>query len=94
MIRLYSTTLADLLDSLGYKWKIRTNEESFIYSKISYNLFGFMRIMGKVYGCRILVREIPELFQKHIHRFFSHQNLTRNKKIFLVRVNEGFYNSS
>jgi alpha 1,2-mannosyltransferase len=57
MIRLFAVQLFDILQDLGYDWFMRLDDDSFIHSAISYDLFAFMEERGYEYGYRVDVRE-------------------------------------
>ncbi|WP_420385205.1 hypothetical protein [Roseivirga sp.] len=59
MMRFYSLTIFDFLKNQGYDWFIRMDDDSFIHSKIDYNLFEFMAENGFEYGYRVITKE-PE----------------------------------
>eukprot|EP00966_Prymnesium_polylepis_P166371 3846035-Prymnesium_polylepis.1 len=52
MIRLFSVTLWELMDDLGYEWVMRMDEESMLYSPVRYNLFEWMEQNSFEYGYR------------------------------------------
>jgi alpha 1,2-mannosyltransferase len=53
MIRFFALLVFDKLDELGYDWFMRLDDDSFIHSKIDYNLFEFMEKKGYEYGYRV-----------------------------------------
>ena len=57
MIRLFTRMLWDLAAELGYEYVMRLDEESFIYSRIPYNIFARMRDGGLDYGYRMVSYE-------------------------------------
>jgi hypothetical protein len=57
MIRFYAVQLFDILNDLGYDWFFRMDDDSFIHSRINYNLFEFMEQGGYEYGYRVDVNE-------------------------------------
>ncbi len=59
MIRFYSLQIFDILKGLGYDWFFRMDDDSFIHSKIEYNLFEYMDNNGHEYGYRVNIKE-PE----------------------------------
>ncbi len=59
MIRFYSLQVFDILKELGYDWFFRMDDDSFIHSKIDYNLFQFMEDNSYEYGYRVDIKE-PE----------------------------------
>jgi hypothetical protein len=59
MIRFYAVQVFDILEALGIDWFFRMDDDSFIHSKIDYDLFGFMESNNYEYGYRVDVRE-PE----------------------------------
>jgi len=59
MIRFYALKVFEILRDLGYDWFFRMDDDSFIHSKIAYNLFDFMFENGYEYGYRVDIKE-PE----------------------------------
>jgi alpha 1,2-mannosyltransferase len=57
MLRFYALLVYDILEKLGYDWILRMDDDSFIHSKIDYNLFEFMEKNGYEYGYRVDMRE-------------------------------------
>ena len=57
MIRFFAFQIWDIMDSLGYDWFFRMDDDSFIHSKIDYNLFEFMEKNGYEYGYRVMIKE-------------------------------------
>ncbi|TAP31514.1 hypothetical protein EYR97_20205 [Alteromonas sp. KUL42] len=57
MARFYSVTIFHILSELGYDWFMRMDDDSFIHSKINYNLFEFMDRNGYQYGYRAILKE-------------------------------------
>ncbi|MCO6358776.1 alpha 1,2-mannosyltransferase [Roseivirga pacifica] len=59
MMRFYSLTIFNVLKNKGYDWFMRMDDDSFIHSKIEYNIFDFMAKNEYKYGYRALIKE-PE----------------------------------
>ena len=59
MIRFFSLTIFTLIKELGYDWFMRMDDDSFLHSRINYNLFDFMSKNGYEYGYRVVCKE-PE----------------------------------
>jgi len=57
MIRFYAIHLWPILDSMGYRWVMRLDDDSIIAGPIPYNLFGFMEAHGLAYAYRNLAYE-------------------------------------
>lgn len=57
MARFYYLSIFDILDGLGYDWFMRMDDDSFIHSKIDYDLFEFMDRCGYDYGYRAAIKE-------------------------------------
>lgn len=57
MIRFYAVRLFDILQDLGYDWFFRMDDDSFLHSRIGYNLFEFMEENGYEYGYRVDIRD-------------------------------------
>ena len=57
MYRFYSLLLFDILADLGYEWYMRLDDDSFVHSRIGYNLFEFMEKNDYEYGYRVDVQE-------------------------------------
>lgn len=53
MLRWYAITLWPCLEEMGYTYVMRMDEESFLLSPVSYNVFGFMRSRGLEYAYRM-----------------------------------------
>ncbi len=53
MIRFYAVQLWQIMPALGYDWFFRMDDDSFIHSKIEYNMFEFMEKNGYEYGYRV-----------------------------------------
>jgi len=62
MIRFYAVTIWTTLHSLGYKWVMRMDDDSFVLSPVTYNIFHDMRNRGLLYGYRMLSKECPTIF--------------------------------
>ena len=57
MIRFYTVHIWPILDSLGYRWVMRLDDDSTMAGQISYNLFGFMETYKLSYAYRNLAYE-------------------------------------
>ncbi|KYG81020.1 hypothetical protein MB14_14660 [Roseivirga ehrenbergii] len=57
MIRFYALQLFDILNDMGYDWFFRLDDDSFIHSRINYNLFEYMNQNGYDYGYRVDVKD-------------------------------------
>ena len=57
MIRFYAVQLWDILPKQGYDWFFRMDDDSFIHTKINYNLFEFMERNGYEYGYRVDIND-------------------------------------
>jgi alpha 1,2-mannosyltransferase len=57
MLRFYAIQIFEILDALGYDWFFRLDDDSFIHSKIDYNLFEFMEQNGFEYGYRVDIKD-------------------------------------
>jgi alpha 1,2-mannosyltransferase len=57
MIRFYGLQLFDILHDLGHDWFFRMDDDSYIHTPITYNLFEFMESNGHDYGYRVDVQE-------------------------------------
>ena len=58
MMQFYAVRIWPFLNELGYTHVMRLDDDSYIYSKIVYNLFEFMRVNEKRYGFRQPVMEL------------------------------------
>jgi hypothetical protein len=52
MIRFYAVTIWPLLDSMGYKYMMRFDDDSLILSCIKHNIFSTLRASNALYGFR------------------------------------------
>jgi alpha 1,2-mannosyltransferase len=57
MCRFYAFLLYGALSNLGYDWYLRMDDDSYIWSKIDYSLFDFMKQNGYEYGYRVESQE-------------------------------------
>mmetsp|Transcript_27318 Transcript_27318/g.57684 ORF Transcript_27318/g.57684 Transcript_27318/m.57684 type:complete len:471 (-) Transcript_27318:156-1568(-) len=57
MIRFFFVRIWPLLRSIGYKWVMRLDDDSFLFNDIPYNIFGFMEYYGVEYAYRNIARE-------------------------------------
>lgn len=57
MIRFYGLQIFDILHALGHDWFFRMDDDSYIHSRIDYNLFEFMVKNDYDYGYRVDVQE-------------------------------------
>jgi hypothetical protein len=53
MIRFYAVLLVEIVQDLGYDWFFRMDDDSFLHSRVEYNLFEFMEDNGYEYGYRV-----------------------------------------
>ena len=75
MIRWYAVTCWDVLEALGYDWVMRMDDDSFLLSPVSYNVFDEMRKTKKVYGFRSFARECDKTFGAFVDQYIStHEN--------------------
>ena len=63
MMRFYAVQVFDIMRDMGYDWLIRMDDDSFIHSRIDYDLFEFMDRNGYEYGYRVDVKE-GEIFAR------------------------------
>jgi Mannosyltransferase len=57
MCRFYSLQIFDILNDLGYDWFFRLDDDSFIHTEISYDLFEYMETHGHEYGYRVDIKD-------------------------------------
>lgn len=57
MARFFCYSVFNILWDLGYDWFMRLDDDSFIHSKINYNLFEFMASNNFAYGYRVMLKE-------------------------------------
>jgi len=57
MARFFCYSIFHILAELGYDWFMRLDDDSFIHSKIDYNLFDFMADNEYDYGYRAILKE-------------------------------------
>ena len=57
MCRFYGLLIFDILRDMGYDWFFRMDDDSFIHSKINYDLFQYMMDHGYDYGYRVDIQE-------------------------------------
>lgn len=57
MMRWYAVRIWPALKEKGYKWVARFDDDSYLFSPIPYNLFGFMEHYGYDYAYRNIARE-------------------------------------
>ena len=57
MCRWYTIGLWETLERLGYGWVMRLDEDSRLLSEVPYNLFGYMRSHGLLFGYRMVSYE-------------------------------------
>jgi alpha 1,2-mannosyltransferase len=53
MIRFYAVQVFNILHDMGYDWFFRMDDDSFIHSRIDYDLFEFMERNSYEYGYRV-----------------------------------------
>lgn len=71
MIRWYAVTCWEVLRSLGYRWAMRFDDDSFLLSPIRYNIFAMMRLSGAEYGFRMVARECDRTFGEFVDRYIK-----------------------
>jgi alpha 1,2-mannosyltransferase len=57
MARFFCYSIFHILNELGYDWFMRLDDDSFIHSKIDYDLFQFMQQNDLTYGYRAMLKE-------------------------------------
>jgi len=57
MIRFFAILIWPCLEKMGYTHVMRMDDDSFIHSRIEYNIFDYMRENGRIYGFRQPVRD-------------------------------------
>lgn len=57
MIRFYGLQIFDILKDMGFDWFFRMDDDSFLHSKITYNLFDYMQENEFDYGYRVDIKE-------------------------------------
>lgn len=57
MARFFCYSIFPILNDLGYDWYMRLDDDSFIHTKINYNLFEFMAANQCDYGYRAILKE-------------------------------------
>ncbi len=63
MLRFFAVQIFDILHDLRYDWFMRLDDDSFIHSKINYDLFEFMERNNFEYGYRVDIREAYDVSQ-------------------------------
>lgn len=76
MIRFYAVTVWPTLAELGYEWVMRMDDDSFMLSRITYNLFDAMRENNDLYAYRMLSAECPRTFSEFVRSFASSKAVT------------------
>lgn len=97
MMRWFAMLIWYYLDAEGYTHCMRLDDDSYILSKITYNLFDYMRDNKKRYGFRMPVHEGGgEEFDGLIDKYLvEHPNATSQELIHLYKQERGvaFYNN-
>jgi len=105
MCRWYAGLLFEFVSELGYTYVMRVDEDSYLLSKISYNLFDFMQKNGYEYAYRNDALEPccdDKFRQMYIKAFRQHDNSYLRKRGFADSccfdedgnyLNRGFYNN-
>ena len=77
MIRFYAVTIWPLLDSLGYKWVMRFDDDSLLLSSVNYNMFDSLKQRGKQYGFRTYSAEcgFKDTFAKFLDSFLTKRGI-------------------
>jgi len=100
MIRWYAKRMWDYFARLNaengcdYKYVMRMDEESFIYSKIDYNMFTEMETQGYQYGyrsCSYEMKHVDKMWQNYVQQPGKHA--IQPKRPFVGRNLCGFYNN-
>ena len=78
MIRWYFVRIWPTMKSMGYKWVMRLDNDSYILSPISYNIFGFMEYFGVDYATGISHENQDGM---GITFITSHETLSNNKMV-------------
>ena len=65
-------TIWRTLARLGYEWVMRMDDDSFVLSPVTYNVFDDMRARGLAYGYRTISRECPTIFGDFVEGFAAH----------------------
>ena len=69
MIRFYAVTVWSTLKRLGYDWVMRMDDDSFILSPVSYDIFERLRRERVLYAYRGLSAECPKHFADFVSAF-------------------------
>ena len=96
MIRFYAVTIWSILNSLGYKWMVRFDDDSILLSDIDYNIFEFMRTHNKTYGYRSLSRECgwTKTFNSFTTEYINTKLVGRKVKNYCHEIGAvGYYNN-
>eukprot|EP00956_Cyclotella_meneghiniana_P042465 scaffold248476_cov125-Cyclotella_meneghiniana.AAC.4 len=98
MIRWYAYLIWPYLDELGYTHVMRMDDDSYIHSRIGYNLFEYMRENNKRYGfrqpCTDSIGEKP--LRAIVNRFLKdNPGIARQEMVedYLTLPTLGFYNN-
>lgn len=78
MCRWYSVLIYDYLNRCGYEWYMRMDEDSFIYSKIEYDMFEYMEAHNKQYAYRMATYDHLEVWDGFAETV---QQYIKNKKV-------------
>ena len=96
MMRWYAVLIWKYLDAEGYTHVVRLDDDSYILSKIHYNMFDYVREHKIRYGFRMPVRESDDNFDKLIDRYLiDHGKDTSKQLVDLYNKDRGigFYNN-
>lgn len=99
MMRWFAILLWPYLENEGYSHVMRMDDDSYIHSKIEYNLFDYMRSEGKRYGFRQPVRDsgVGRGYDAIVNEFLmQNPNATTKEMIdtyYNVSKRVGFYNN-
>jgi len=76
MIRWWARIVFERLHVLGYTWVMRLDDDSFIHSRIEYNIFDYMANRGFQYGFRLMSCE--PIKHGSYYRLLQHYALANN----------------
>lgn len=86
MCRWYGISIFKFVKKLGYDWILRLDDDSFIHSKIEYDIFKYMHDNNKIYGYRCLSYEDIKWrknFIENILNYLSNKNIHKKYDILL-----------
>ena len=94
MCKFYAINIFDICKKLNYKWIMRLDDDSFIHSKINYDLFNFMYNNNKLYAFRCFSTDGQQFIQD-FPEFCSNYLITNNiqdnmLKLFSKNKNNNF----